>query len=198
MTDYIKPLLVVVFAIACAVGGYAHGSSVTAARYEAAMAGIRQEHAERETDRALALTGVLELANKRQAEAAQKAAALEKKLLEANAALARERKAQNTRIADAVQTTRDACAGLGPEWVRLYNEFTAPGADSQPGNRGAAPADAAGAAGTSGAAASGVSPGDRLTSIADLLGHARDYGEYCRSLELRARGWVDYYEVHDE
>jgi hypothetical protein len=201
MSSSAKLIVAVAIALVLALAGSAlvgflHGVSVTAARWEADVATIQKKYADRETDRALALAAVLEEANMRQAAAMSRTAALERKLLEADAVLARERRAQNKRIADAVQTARNDCAGLSAEWVRLYNDFTAPNPHFGPGDGGTASADAAAAAGAPGAAAPGVSPGQPgLTSPADLLGHARDYGEYCRSLEIRARGWATYYEA---
>lgn len=81
---------------------------------------------------------------------------------------------------------RRDCAGLSAGWVRLYNEALglAAGAGSGPGSESADPAGTAAPPGQTGPAGTGVR-GDALATPEDVLAHVRDYGGYCRGLEVQ-------------
>ena len=135
------------------------------ARYETRIANLAQEVSEKEKARADAV-------------AAAERAAREK--------LAKERQTFDARLQKVAVAARHNCAGLSRDWVRLYNEALglATGAGGGSGSQDTDPAGTAQNAGQTGPARAGVR-GDALATPEDVLAHVRDYGGYCRGLEVQ-------------
>lgn len=98
----------------------------------------------------------------------------------------KERQTFDARLQKVALAARRDCAGLSRDWVRLYNEALglAAGAGGGPGGEGADPAGTAQNAGQAGTAGTGIR-GDALATPEDVLAHVRDYGGYCRGLEIQ-------------
>lgn len=113
-------------------------------------------------------------------------AALSAELSDARQKLAKERQTFDARLQKVALAARRDCAGLSAGWVRLYNEALglAAGAGSGPGSESADPAGTAAPPGQTGPAGTGVR-GDALATPEDVLAHVRDYGGYCRGLEVQ-------------
>ena len=162
--------------------GYIHGRDTAEEEAKAQIAAIQTAHAE-------AVASAEKSARERLAESAALADRLQVDLVNKNQELNKQRREFNRRLKDVSEAARRDCAGLGADWVRLYNE--ALGLDNRSGNKASAPgkpADSSRAAGTSRA---GVRE-DALTTPEDVLAHIRDYGGYCRSMEAAYQALIDY------
>lgn len=100
------------------------------------------------------------------------------------------------RIANASRpvVTADGDLRVGPEWVRAYNEAIGAGAGDGGHALPAAAPGPAGTAGTSGAAPAEVLRGDGTVTLADILAHARDYGQRNRAMEAQLNALIDWAE----
>ena len=156
------------------------------AQYETRIAALAQEVSEKEKARAEAVATAERAARERLEKETARVAALSAELSDARKKLAKERQTFDARLQKVAVTARHNCAGLSRDWVRLYNEALglAAGAGGGPGSESADPAGTAQNAGQTGPARAGVR-GDALATPEDVLAHARDYGGYCRGLEIQ-------------
>jgi hypothetical protein len=90
--------------------------------------------------------------------------------------------------------TADGALRVGPEWVRAYNQAIGAG----PGDGGRSlPAAAPGPAGAPGTAQTpdpGLLRGGGTVTLADILAHARDYGQRNRAMEAQLGALIDWAE----
>ena len=156
------------------------------ARYETRIANLAQEVSEKEKARADAVAAAERAARERLEKETARVAALSAELSDARKKLAKERQTFDARLQKVALAARRDCAGLSSDWVRLYNEAfgLAAGADSGPGSESADLAGTAAPPGQTGPAGTGIR-GDALATPEDVLAHARDYGGYCRGLEVQ-------------
>ena len=156
------------------------------AQYETRIAALAQEVSEKEKARAEAVATAERAARERLEKETARVAALSAELSDARKKLAKERQTFDARLQKVAVTARHNCAGLSRDWVRLYNEALglAAGAGGGPGSQDADPTGTAQNAGQTGPARAGVR-GDALATPEDVLAHARDYGGYCRGLEIQ-------------
>lgn len=175
--------------------GYGFGYEKAQALGNAALA---REQADREQEniaRALAVAEAERFAREKLESAASRADELERRLVSAETAHARERAALTRRIDHAAQAAASTCSGLPAEWVREYNAALGAGDIAMPGYAGIPLI--AGKDGTASGAVSGVSRGQSLTvlvSPADILAHARDYGAMCQRYARQVNGWQETYD----
>ena len=153
--------------------------------YEAKIATMNATHAEQERARAEAVAAAEKNARERLAAETARGEKFARELAVKTAELDAERASVNRRIRDVSEAARRDCAGLSAGWVRLYNEALglADSGDSA-GNQGSAPGGAHDAPGSAGTAHAGVRQ-DALATPEDVLAHVRDYGGYCRGLEVQ-------------
>lgn len=156
------------------------------ARYEARIAGMSQEVSEKEKVRAEAVAAVERAAREKLEREAARVALLAAELSDARAQLAKNRKDFDVRLKEVSLVAARDCRGLSADWVRLYNEALglAAGAGSGPGSESADPAGTVQNAGQAGPTETGIR-GDALATPEDVLAHVRDYGGYCRGLEVQ-------------
>lgn len=156
------------------------------ARYETRIANLAQEVSEKEKARADAVAAAERAARERLEKETARVAALSAELSDARKKLAKERQTFDARLQKVALAARRDCAGLSSDWVRLYNEAfgLAAGAGGGPGSQDADPAGTAAPPGQTGPAGTGIR-GDALATPEDVLAHARDYGGYCRGLEVQ-------------
>ena len=173
------PWLLCVFSL---LAGYMHGRDTAEEEAKAKIAAIQAVHAE-------AVASAERSARERLAESAALADRLQADLVNKNQELDKERREFNRRLKDVSETARRDCAGLGADWVRLYNE--ALGLDNRSGNEASAPGKPADSSRSAGTSRAGVQP-DTLTTPEDVLAHIRDYGGYCRSMEAAYSALIEY------
>ena len=156
------------------------------AQYETRIAALAQEVSEKEKARAEAVATAERDARERLEKETARVAALSAELSDARKKLAKERQTFDARLQKVALAARRDCAGLSSDWVRLYNEALglAAGSGGGPGSESADPAGTAQNAGQTGPARAGVR-GDALATPEDVLAHVRDYGGYCRGLEVQ-------------
>ena len=156
------------------------------ARYETRIANLAQEVSEKEKARADAVAAAERAAREKLEKETARVAALSAELSDARKKMAKERQTFDARLQKVALAARRDCAGLSRDWVRLYNEALglAAGAGGGPGGEGADPAGTAETPGQTGPAGTGIR-GDALATPEDVLAHARDYGGYCRGLEVQ-------------
>ena len=156
------------------------------AQYETRIAALAQEVSEKEKARAEAVATAERDARERLEKETARVAALSAELSDARKKLAKERQTFDARLQKVALAARRDCAGLSSDWVRLYNEAfgLAAGAGGGPGSQDADPAGTAAPPGQTGPAGTGIR-GDALATPEDVLAHARDYGGYCRGLEVQ-------------
>ena len=156
------------------------------ARYETRIANLAQEVSEKEKARADAVAAAERAAREKLEKETARVAALSAELSDARKKLAKERQTFDARLQKVAVAAHHNCAGLSRDWVRLYNEALglAAGAGGGPGGEGADPAGTAETPGQTGPAGTGIR-GDALATPEDVLAHARDYGGYCRGLEVQ-------------
>ena len=156
------------------------------ARYETRIANLAQEVSEKEKARADAVAAAERDAREKLEKETARVAALSAELSGARQKLAKERQTFDARLQKVAVAAHHNCAGLSRDWVRLYNEALglAAGAGGGPGGEGADPAGTAETPGQTGPAGTGIR-GDALATPEDVLAHARDYGGYCRGLEVQ-------------
>ena len=156
------------------------------AQYETRIAALAQEVSEKEKARAEAVATAERAARERLEKETARVAALSAELSDARKKLAKERQTFDARLQKVAVAAHHNCAGLSRDWVRLYNEALglAAGAGGGPGGEGADPAGTAETPGQTGPAGTGIR-GDALATPEDVLAHARDYGGYCRGLEVQ-------------
>ena len=156
------------------------------AQYETRIAALAQEVSEKEKARAEAVATAERDARERLEKETARVAALSAELSDARKKLAKERQTFDARLQKVALVARRDCAGLSSDWVRLYNEALglAAGSGGGPGSESADPAGTAQNAGQTGPARAGVR-GDALATPEDVLAHVRDYGGYCRGLEVQ-------------
>lgn len=156
------------------------------ARYETRIANLAQEVSEKEKARADAVAAAERAAREKLEKETARVAALSAELSDARKKLAKERQTFDARLQKVAVAARHNCAGLSRDWVRLYNEALglATGAGGGSGSQDTDPAGTAQNAGQTGPARAGVR-GDALATPEDVLAHVRDYGGYCRGLEVQ-------------
>ena len=156
------------------------------ARYETRIANLAQEVSEKEKARADAVAAAERAAREKLEKETARVAALSAELSDARQKLAKERQGFDARLQKVAVAARHNCAGLSRDWVRLYNEALglATGAGGGSGSQDTDPAGTAQNAGQTGPARAGVR-GDALATPEDVLAHVRDYGGYCRGLEVQ-------------
>ena len=152
------------------------------AQYETRIAAL----AEKEQARAEAVATAERDARERLEKETARVAALSAELSDARKKLAKERQTFDARLQKVALAARRDCAGLSSDWVRLYNEALglAAGSGGGPGSESADPAGTAQNAGQAGPTETGIR-GDALATPEDVLAHVRDYGGYCRGLEVQ-------------
>lgn len=155
------------------------------AQYETRIAALAQEVSEKEKARAEAVATAERAARERLEKETARVAALSAELSDARKKLAKERQTFDARLQKVAVTARHNCAGLSRDWVRLYNEALGlAGSGGGSGSQDTDPAGTAQNAGQTGPARAGVR-GDALATPEDVLAHVRDYGGYCRGLEVQ-------------
>ena len=156
------------------------------ARYETRIANLAQEVSEKEKARADAVAAAERAAREKLEKETARVAALSAELSDARKKLAKERQTFDARLQKVAVAARHNCAGLSRDWVRLYNEALglATGAGGGSGSQDTDPAGTAQNAGQAGTAGTGIR-GDALATPEDVLAHVRDYGGYCRGLEVQ-------------
>ena len=153
------------------------------ARYETRIANLAQEVSEKEKVRADAVAAAERDAREKLEKETARVAALSAELSDARQKLAKERQTFDARLQKVALAARRDCAGLSRDWVRLYNEALGLAAGSS-GGPGSESADPAGTAQKAGPTETGIR-GDALATPEDVLAHVRDYGGYCRGLEVQ-------------
>ena len=156
------------------------------AHYETRIAVLAEKVSQKDKARAEAVAATERAARERLEKETARVAALSAELSDARKKLAKERQTFDARLQKVAVAARHNCAGLSRDWVRLYNEALglAAGADSGPGSESADLAGTAAPPGQTGPAGTGIR-GDALATPEDVLAHARDYGGYCRGLEVQ-------------
>lgn len=162
--------------------GYIHGRDTAGEEAKAQIAVIQTAHAE-------AVASAEKSARERLAESAALADRLQAELVNKNQELDKQRREFNRRLKDVSETARRDCAGLGADWVLLYNE--ALGLDNRSGNEASAPGKPADSSRPAGTSRAGIRE-DALTTPEDVLAHIRDYGGYCRSMEAAYSALIEY------
>lgn len=178
-------------AVSGGVAGYRHGHSVAETAGKATLAAERAEREKENAARALAEARAERENRKKQDDALARAGQLEKDMLAAGEAYARERAQLTRRIDDVAKAAAADCIGLSAAWVREFN--AALGASGGPGTGNAGPGVSPAAGGTVPGAVSGVSQGQPLSGPDDILAHARDYGGLCRRYARQVEGWQETY-----
>lgn len=173
--------------------GYQKGYAAAKIKGEAALAEEKRDRAEENAARALAVARAEEKARRDLESAVKASAAIEANLLNVTATLAAERNTVNKRIADAAKAAAATCSGLPADWVRAYNDALL-GPDSSAGSQKADSAGAQGPARSSAGTVPRLPQGQSLTSPADILAHARDYGNWCRRNTAQLNGWINLSE----
>lgn len=156
------------------------------AHYETRIAVLAEEVSQKDKARADAVAAAELAAREKLEKETARVASLSAELSDARKKLAKERQTFDARLQKVALAARRDCAGLSRDWVRLYNEALglAAGAGGGPGGEGADPAGTAQNAGQAGTAGTGIR-GDALATPEDVLAHVRDYGGYCRGLEIQ-------------
>ena len=155
------------------------------AQYETRIAALAQEVSEKEKARAEAVATAERDARERLEKETARVAALSAELSDARKKLAKERQTFDARLQKVALAARRDCAGLSSDWVRLYNEALGlAGSGGGSGSQDTDPAGTAQNAGQAGPTETGIR-GDALATPEDVLAHARDYGGYCRGLEIQ-------------
>ena len=156
------------------------------ARYEARIAVLAEEVSQKDKARAEAVAEAERAAREKLEKETARVASLSAELSDAHKKLAKERQNFDVRLQKVAFAARRDCAGLSRDWVRLYNEALglAAGADSGPGSQDTDSAGTAAPTGQAGPAETGIR-GDALATPEDVLAHVRDYGGYCRGLEVQ-------------
>ena len=156
------------------------------AHYETRIAVLAEEVSQKDKARADAVAAAERAAREKLEKETARVAALSAELSDARKKLAKERQNFDARLQKVASAARRDCAGLSAGWVRLYNEALglAAGAGSGPGSESADLAGTAAPPGQTGPAGTGVR-GDALATPEDVLAHVRDYGGYCRGLEVQ-------------
>ncbi|WP_029436513.1 hypothetical protein [Bilophila wadsworthia] len=155
------------------------------ARYEARIAVLAEEVSQKDKARADAVAAAERAAREKLEKETARVAALSAELSDARKKLAKERQTFDARLQKVAVAARHNCAGLSRDWVRLYNEALGlAGSGGGPGSQDADPAGTAAPPGQTGPAGTGVR-GDALATPEDVLAHVRDYGGYCRGLEIQ-------------
>lgn len=178
-------LLASVFA-AGAWKGYAFGFDVAKARGDAVLHKERSDRAEEKAAYAQAIATAEREARERYERAEKHAASMEQEFKAAAKRHAVERAALTKRIADVSNQAASTCAGLPLEWVR---EFVFALTGSAGGTHHAGGVVSSGAGGTVSGSVSGVLYGSALTTPADMLAFARDYGGMCQRYARQVSGW---------
>lgn len=185
-------LVIVIVGGACAWQGYEAGFDKARAEGAASLAAERRDRAEENAARALAVADAERAARVKLEQAVARSTLLDRELRATRDQLAAERKRFNQRIANAAQAAAATCTGLPAEWVRLYNDEL--GSGGEPPDASGLPSLSVGASGASPGAVSRVSPDASLTTPADILAHARDYGGYCRDMKAQLNALIDAVE----
>ena len=156
------------------------------AHYETRIAVLAEEVSQKDKARADAVAAAERAAREKLEKETARVAALSAELSDARQKLAKERQTFDARLQKVAVAARHNCAGLSRDWVRLYNEALglAAGAGGGSGSQDTDPAGTAQNAGQTGPARAGVR-GDALATPEDVLAHVRDYGGYCRGLEVQ-------------
>ena len=155
------------------------------AHYETRIAVLAEEVSQKDKARADAVAAAERAAREKLEKETARVASLSAELSDARKKLARERQNFDVRLQKVALAARRDCAGLSRDWVCLYNEALGlAGSGGGPGGEGADPAGSAEAPGQTGVARAGVR-GDALATPEDVLAHVRDYGGYCRGLEIQ-------------
>ena len=155
------------------------------AHYETRIAVLAEKVSQKDKARAEAVAATERAARERLEKETARVAALSAELSDARQKLAKERQTFDARLQKVAVAARHNCAGLSRDWVRLYNEALGlAGSGGGPGGEGADPAGTAQNAGQAGTAGTGIR-GDALATPEDVLAHVRDYGGYCRGLEIQ-------------
>lgn len=155
------------------------------AQYETRIATLAQEVSEKEKARAEAVATAERATRERLEKETARVATLSAELSDARQKLARERQGFDARLQKVAVAARRDCTGLSAGWVRLYNEaLDLAGSGGGPGSENTDPAGVAQNTRQAGAARAGVR-GDALATPEDVLAHVRDYGGYCRGLEIQ-------------
>lgn len=189
LADSTLPLIFCLFAF---VAGYVRGEHVASLDHEARISALKADWAEREKARAEAVAATERQAREQLKIAVARGENLARELAAKTADLDAERASITRRLKDVAEKARRDCAGLSPEWVRLYNAALGlAGAGDSAGNGDPASGGTDDAAGATGAARAGIQP-DALATPADVLAHVRDYGLYCRQLEAGFRAAVAF------
>lgn len=188
-----KILIPCVVCLLAAFLGYGHGFSVAKAKGAAALEAERADREREESKRALAVAGAEKTAREKLENAMHHAQDLEQRLLQAESAHAKERAEFNRRISNVAKIADATCTSLPVEWVREYNAALGTSDSPVPINACSAPVD--GRSGSLLPPVSGLLPGQSLTSPADILAHARDYGTQCQRLKRQVLGWQETYHT---
>ena len=155
------------------------------AHYETRIAVLAEEVSQKDKARADAVAAAERAAREKLEKETARVAALSAELSDARKKLAKERQTFDARLQKVAVAAHHNCAGLSRDWVRLYNEALGlAGSGGGPGGEGADPAGTAETPGQTGPAGTGIR-GDALATPEDVLAHARDYGGYCRGLEVQ-------------
>lgn len=155
------------------------------ARYEARIAVLAEEVSQKDKARAEAVAEAERSALERLEKETARVASLSAELSDARKKLAKERQNFDVRLQKVALAARRDCAGLSGDWVRLYNEALGlAGTGGGPGSENTDPAGVAQNTRQAGPARAGVR-GDALATPEDVLAHVRDYGGYCRGLEIQ-------------
>ena len=155
------------------------------AHYETRIAVLAEEVSQKDKARAEAVAAAERAARQKLEKETARVASLSAELSDARKKLAKERQTFDARLQKVASAARRDCAGLSLGWVRLYNEALGlAGSGGGPGGENADPAGVAQNTGQAGAARAGVR-GDALATPEDVLAHVRDYGGYCRGLEIQ-------------
>ena len=187
-------LLLVLVAVGgvCAWKGYNAGFERAEALGQAALATEKQERAEENVARALAVAEAEREARERYEAAVARNAELDLQLAAVKSTLATERKRFNQRIADAANAAANTCTGLPAEWVHLYNE--AYGAGGIDGIEGGLSGGASQTPGANAGSGSRLPQSESLTSPADILSHARDVGQEYQKIRAQLEALIDAVE----
>lgn len=156
------------------------------AHYETRIAVLAEEVSQKDKARADVVAAAERAAREKLEKETARVAALSAELSDARQKLAKERQTFDARLQKVALAARRDCAGLSRDWVRLYNEALglAAGSGGGPRSESADPAGTAAPAGQAGAAGTGIRS-DALATPEDVLAHVRDYGGYCRGLEVQ-------------
>lgn len=155
------------------------------AHYETRIAVLAEEVSQKDKARADAVAAAERAAREKLEKETARMAVLSAELFDARQKLAKERQTFDARLKKVALAARRDCAGLSSNWVRLYNEALGlAGSGGGSGSQDTDPAGTAQNAGQTGPAETGIR-GDALATPEDVLAHVRDYGGYCRGLEVQ-------------